>query len=124
MREIKFRAYSKRTKKMYHVLAIFFYQKVVKLSKNCGSGISFLEQIDDVVLMQYTGLKDENSVEIYEGDLVRVAGIFPDGLLKVWFRNGMYHVGNWNMQGFMNAFDFYEVIGNIYETPELLEVEE
>ena len=83
--------------------------------------VDWVVEVMPETIGQYTGLKDKNGVEIHEGDLVQVEGMFSYEPFKVWFRNGMYHVGNWNMQGFMNAFDFYEVIGNIYETPELLE---
>ena len=123
MKEIKFRAYSKRTKKVYHVLAIFFYQKVVKLSKTCGSGISFLEQIDDVVLMQYTGLEDKNDVEIYEGDIVRY---FRNELAVIVYRDGGVDIRSlsWgDCEPLQRRLGEIEVIGNVYENPELLEVE-
>lgn len=126
MREIEFRAYSKRTKKMYNVLDIFFYQKVVKLSETCGSGISFLEQLDDVVLMQYTGLKDNNGVYIYEGDVLRDS----ESIVIVKFVDGEFSVDYMNMGGewrkYGSLFKYLkdyegEVIGNVYKNPELLE---
>lgn len=121
MKEIKYRAYSKRTKKVYHVLAIFFYQKVVKLSKICGSGISFLEQIDDVVLMQYTGLEDKNDVEIYEGDIVRY---FRNGLAVIVYQNGGVDIRSlsWRYcEPLQRRLGEIEVIGNIYQNKDLLE---
>ena len=136
MKEIKYRAYSKRTKKVYHVLAIFFYQKVVKLSKICGSGISFLEQIDDVVLMQYTGLEDKNDVEIYEGDIVKViSGHGWEDVSDVVFGLTDKRYGNYpafcmpgvetESNSFSEVFDSgdyeVEVIGNIYQNNDLLE---
>ena len=121
MKEIKYRAYSKRTKKVYHVLAIFFYQKVVKLSKTCGSGIAFLEQIDDVVLMQSTGLEDKNGVRIYEGDIVRY---FRNELAVIVYRDGGVDIRSlsWKeCEPLQRRLGEIEVIGDVYRNKDLLE---
>ena len=82
----------------------------------------------DVVLMRSTGLKDLNGVEIFEGDIVR----FFDSLYTVFYdiKEGSYrlkpHDDRWVVD-YMSNFsseESFEVIGNIYENPELLEVEE
>ena len=76
-----------------------------------------------LALMQYTGLKDKNGVEIYEGDLIKATGEHP---AEVGFRFGTFilrHVNHTGMNGVSIsdvATDRYEVIGNTYENPELL----
>ena len=126
MREIEFRAYSKRTKKMYNVLAIFFYQKVVKLSKTCGSGISFLEQLDDVVLMQYTGIKDKDGVEIYEGDIVKlIVDESGSDIGVIKFEMGGFVIDYKNLDTEFEWLHFedkgcLEIIGNIYQNKDLI----
>ncbi len=74
----------------------------------------------DLVLMQYTGLKDKNGKEIYEGDIVK------DG----WLKNNPLEVVEWSGTGFEPFADHsitedydpntIEVIGNVYENPDLL----
>lgn len=71
---------------------------------------------DEYHLMQYTGLKDKNGVEIYEGDVVK--GDWGD-IKEVRFgieENFVY----WHMEYGREGKD-YKVIGNIHENPELLE---
>lgn len=86
----------------------------------------------DSVLMQYTGLKDKNGKEIYEGDIVRVVGSESNNLFMVrWYADSfarfelMWPRGVTYMEG--ESFDNYRmdwndlmVIGNIYENEDLL----
>ena len=80
------------------------------------------------VFMQYTGLKDKNSKEVYEGDLVACSSGCPHEV--IWEEASMFgDMGGWNLSGLKPGakydwiVDSTEVIGNIYENPELLEVQ-
>lgn len=124
----KFRAYHKELKMMFEVLAIDFFNKAVtvKFDKEHYRVYSF----DDVILMQYTGLKDKNGVEIFDGDIViawsqGVKGTFEikrriDGLWLLYpaWKDGRF----WYLRPTEDGRESIEVIGNIYENPDLREV--
>lgn len=139
MRKTKLRAWDKDNKKMIK-------WEDLKFEKDENEGeICFYEKIDeceydgglDVELMQYTGLKDKNGKEIYEGDILA-----PDKTC----RSSSRYIIEWNdkhccftsIEGGINNFigdideeikfnlisnmklNICEVIGNIYENPKLL----
>jgi len=123
MREIKFRAWDKEKKEMFeHGL---FY---LSTQKDFVEG--FLCQINDgewvdykgkLTLMQYTGLKDKNGKEIYEGDIVNNY----EYNYEVIFFNGSFglEISKDELKSPLCFYNNIEVIGNIYENPELLKEE-
>ena len=123
MREIKFRAWCKLDKILYD------WEQVKKEFT--------LEYFDDrgLIFQQYTVLKDKNGVEIYEGDIVKViSGYGWERISDVVWGLTSKHYGNYpafsmpeietELNSFAEVFDSgdyeVEVIGNIYENPELL----
>ena len=132
----KFRAWDKENKKMLVVNDIcnlfwentFFecYELVPDpKGKREYELINHRIDFEDCVLMQSTGLVDKNGQEIFEGDIVhaysedaRLIGAIEyfDNAYCIKTKNGVYN-SLW-----INA-EYYEVIGNIYENPELLEEE-
>lgn len=114
MREIKFRAWDTQAKCMLGGGG---------MQMNATTGR--LDYLPSVIIMQYTGLKDKNGTEIYEGDILRTKRIWSWGnnievdIVK-WETRYTFN-GFWPFQRF-NAEEVYavEIIGNIYENPELL----
>jgi len=112
MREIKFRAWDKEIKKMRlpermkHAISLNFNTGIVEI----GNG-------GDVEFLQYTGLKDKNGKEIYEGD------ILDGGYVVEWETMEDNEMGFGVGIGFNVHPDIVEdseVIGNIYENPKLI----
>ena len=141
MREIKFRAWNNLLKVMRHdSLQVLEVMADVMLQKDIDAG--------RYIPMQYTGLKDKNGKEIYEGDIVLIEDeqkerILDDGsgpvepcnhLAPVLFQDGSFGVnimhpalglatrGFWSFRDINSELGLteFEVIGNIYENPELL----
>lgn len=119
MREIKFRAWDKLNKEMFNVESINFQERRVYRDT-----VSYRE-FNDIELMQYTGLKDKNNKEIYEGDILFES--FGERYYRVIFENGSFRA---EFKGDFEEYSFdlidvvaqsYEVVGNIYENPELME---
>lgn len=114
-REIKFRAWCKLTNSM-----IYDYC-VLKNTRFDGYDLTN-NQHEIIDVMQYTGLKDKNGKEIYEGDIFKSK---YSELYKVIFKNGAFsHKGiHERLNLFYNLSNVNkecEIIGNIHENPELI----
>ena len=131
MREIKFRVWDKETKKM-HICGEDAHDEITFESKtnkayyyNSKNGCGSLREDSDYILMQYTGLKDKNGKEIYEGDIVRIlGGEYEQGFYEwdetVIIKDLIYDGFNLMMTIDQIGNGAIEVIGNIYENKNLL----
>ena len=125
MREIKFRAWDTQTKSM------FGPESLEGAARLCWGEMLDNHDSGKVILMQYTGLKDKNGKEIYEGDVVR--GELPDHIkwdgkeyeiakVKIDPAGVMpfYLITDYEGTHWIDEMEDFEIIGNIYENPELV----
>ena len=122
---IKFRAWDKVFKEMVQVNALVLDEQVVKVTYKNGNVAK--EDMKEYELMQSTGLKDKNGKEIFEGDILKsnkhVTSVFYErGAYRVKFRRTQNTIVTMDVISFIEKYKT-KVIGNIYENPELLEVE-
>ena len=151
MREIKFRAWDKKLKQFikeahgFHVIGEVTAFDMIQgyCCENKAGANSSLERIGDIEIQQFTGLRDKNGTEIYEGDIlesvseiVHLADNRPTGKIAVkrFFMGFQEEYSRFQLQRISDGrFEllphsqflfshYYSVIGNIYENPELLEV--
>ena len=122
MREIKFRAYYQKITDDTWII-----EGEYTLKDLTDRGIKFDQVRIDWV--EYTGLKDNSGVEIYEGDILRpiiINGIIADG--EVIFKDGCFEVQQITNNGLplydcLGTRTNFEIIGNIYEDSELVDKE-
>lgn len=124
MREIKFRAWESETE----------LGKLGNMSYNQEFCFAMILHPDGIELMQYTGLKDKNGKEIYEGDILLGHPYCFNPVIVYWeqgqcgwevkdcFDNVYSHFIDWSGEGDL-GYQPFEIIGNIYENPELLGVQ-
>ena len=137
-REIKFRCWDKQAKSMHHIETLDFSPVHGGLLHIRVDGNEEL-LTDGFILMQYTGLKDSKGVEIYEGDICKYYDEVPVDK-EAWdaLSSDNYYSGGWKDREYIGKVEYdnevvgftvggtkwfdskIEVIGNIYENPELL----
>lgn len=135
-REIKFRAWDIDGSEMFYAKErtgsdAWFFDFVNGTLQLMLSVEDNYPEIRNAAIQQFTGSCDGNGKEIYEGDILKET--IQGGLFNwlVIFKNGCFGIRNIGIDGYMNHNEFFpinseyyfmdrEVIGNIYENPELL----
>lgn len=126
---IKFRAWDKELKTMFEVKSLVFTLNLATIASKNDLFPSRTCSFDDIILMQTTGLFDKNGVEIFEGDIVvnqygsvgYVAYLKQEAGFVVVLKKSDYRLGHRNTGESYDVTNNHDIIGDIYQNPELLE---
>lgn len=113
-REIKFRAWLKKAQQMVEIDKFDFRNQIISFGFHEG-------EANNAEIMQFTGLKDKNGKEIYEGDIINNGDInikYVIEFIESGFR--ARQLGNQSTIGLEYWRKQIEIIGNRWENPELL----
>lgn len=122
MREIKFRAWDKEHKEMINLIGWEVQEGSTRITHsnhfNSDDGVwrGYMWNSRDLILMQFTGLKDRNGVEIYEGDVL----LYEHPYAGTWKEVVAYEPDKGAFSPLYKYHKTLTVLGNIYSTPELL----
>lgn len=116
----KFRVWDKDLKILRPVAYIDMQKQIVAYF--IGDLAVAANPIKKIILMQSTGMKDKTGTEIYEGDIVKVETRGGVVYGDVKYKSCSFMICSEDMDRIMLYCWDYEVIGNIYENPELMEV--
>ena len=120
-----------RTRKLYDVYYGFEMNEKGELECRWEGDFTESQVLDGGILdniMQYTGLKDKNGRQIFEGDILKcrryefVKVIWGDDGFKAWYQPSSVNITVISLNHFLKKNKSTKIIGNIYENPELLEV--
>ncbi len=122
MREIKFRAWNNKARCWYPVDHFALRADGVWMQLIHDHDDIWRRSQGDMTFVQFTGLRDKNGVEIYEGDVFSLGGESISYIVE--FHDSGFsgrQIGNQSRVGLVHWNDRIEVIGNIYEHSHLLE---
>lgn len=134
MRPIKFRAWDSEKKVMYYTSSNIHAGWIILTLDGTLLGTYYEGRMNPIILLQFTGLKDKNWKEIYEGDIGTMywwkgnLRITPLSCWSFWISHTMYedfnlrvsHIFGDNFDGVDILNTKFEIIWNIYENPDLL----
>lgn len=129
----RYRAWDKEFKEMVQVDALVFEEQIIKATYKNGNVAK--EDLKNYVLMQSTGLTDKNGKEIFEGDIIAIdvediempinAKVFQNSKIGILMFHDFEENEDVPMVELLEDDSVaFATIGNIYENPELLEVEQ
>jgi uncharacterized phage protein (TIGR01671 family) len=127
MREIKFRGKILKTSEWVYGYYVYTHDRH-RIIYEDYEGFYCEEEVDPETVGQYTGLKDRNGKEIYEGDIIRenYCGDIWEWVVKFSETYGGFYIHHlptnetFYFDDMLGVFENGEVIGNIYENPELV----
>lgn len=121
----RYRAWDKEFKEMVQVNALVLDEQVIKVTYKNKNVVK--DDVKEYVLMQSTGFKDKNGKEIFEGDVLGTKDGLLNGFIEYREDLGMFVnslIRYDNFERLCNVVSDREIIGNVYENPEFLVVED